>query len=89
MRQYYAEHRGQWSSYNTRRKHTERDTFVEDVAKLVVLELHDGVCGICGDDVDPGSFHLDHIIPLSAGGWHGYDNVQPSHPACNLSKGSR
>jgi 5-methylcytosine-specific restriction endonuclease McrA len=63
--------------------------FVEYVHPLVVLELHDGVCGICGGDVDPGNFHVDHIEPMFFGGEHSYANTQPSHPACNMSKGTR
>jgi 5-methylcytosine-specific restriction endonuclease McrA len=63
--------------------------FVEDVIPLVVLERDDGVCGICGEDVDPTKFDLDHIIPLRRGGLHNYENVQVAHRACNASKGNR
>lgn len=59
------------------------------VSRLAALELADGVCGICGGDVDPGRFHLDHIVPLSKGGAHTYENTQPAHPACNLRKRDR
>jgi 5-methylcytosine-specific restriction endonuclease McrA len=55
----------------------------ERVERLVVLEAADGICAVCGEDVDPAHFELDHIIPLAEGGWHGYDNVQLAHPACN------
>lgn len=56
---------------------------------LIVLELADGVCGICGEDVDPLDFHVDHIIPLARGGEHSYDNTQPACPPCNLRKGAK
>lgn len=59
---------------------------VEEVVPLVVLELDDGVCGICHEDVDPTDFHVDHVVPLSAGGDHCYANVQVAHPDCNLRK---
>ena len=65
------------------------NAFVEKVHPLVVLERADGVCGICGEDVDPMEFHVDHIIPLARGGEHSYANVQPAHPFCNVSKGAR
>lgn len=61
----------------------------EHVDCLVVLELHDGVCGICGKDVDPLNFHIDHDVPLIHGGLHTYENTQPAHPTCNLRKGAR
>jgi 5-methylcytosine-specific restriction endonuclease McrA len=60
--------------------------WVEHVEPLVVLELDDGVCGICGEDVDPFDFDMDHIIPASKGGEHSYANVQTAHPACNQRK---
>lgn len=61
--------------------------FVEDIDALVVLERDDGVCGVCGEDVNPLDFHVDHIVALSHGGLHAYSNVQAAHPFCNLSKG--
>lgn len=87
-RVFYHEHKDRWAVYNGRRKAAERGPNVEDVSRLVVLELSDGACAICGGDLDPAAFHVDHILPLSAGGWHGYDNVQAAHPLCNVQKGT-
>ncbi len=58
----------------------------EPVDRLLVLKRYEGVCGICGEMVDPFDFHVDHIIPLSRGGDHSYANTQPAHPFCNHSK---
>jgi hypothetical protein len=60
--------------------------FVEAIDPLVVIERCDGVCGICGRDVDPMSFEVDHIIPLARGGEHSYANAQAAHMACNRRK---
>jgi 5-methylcytosine-specific restriction endonuclease McrA len=57
------------------------------VLSLVVLERDDGTCGICGGDVDPTDFHVDHVEPLALGGEHSYANVQAAHPDCNRRKG--
>jgi 5-methylcytosine-specific restriction endonuclease McrA len=46
-----------------------------------------GRCGICGEFIE-GDFHVDHVLPLSQGGLHGYINVQPAHPICNFIKGA-
>lgn len=73
----------------TRRMALKLAQFVEDVDPLVVLERHDGVCGICGGDVDPFAFHVDHIVPLSKGGEHSYANTQAAHPVCNMRKGAK
>jgi hypothetical protein len=32
--------------------------------------------------------HLDHIVPVSVGGEHGWGNLQPAHPRCNAKKGN-
>lgn len=61
----------------------------DHVSRLAVLEMADGICALCGEDVDPSRFEVDHIIPLVSGGWHGYDNVQLAHPFCNRRKGGR
>jgi 5-methylcytosine-specific restriction endonuclease McrA len=71
------------------RRRAQRSTDQADaIHHLVVLERDDGVCGICGDDVDPMDFHVDHIVPLARGGPHIYANVQVAHPACNMRKGA-
>lgn len=72
-----------------RRRARRRDAFVEAIDELVILERADGMCGICGGDVDPFDFHVDHIVPLARGGQHSYENVQPAHPSCNWRKQHR
>lgn len=62
---------------------------VEDVDPRLVFERDGGICGICGESIDPSDWHLDHIIPLAQGGPHTYANTQATHPFCNLSKGGR
>jgi 5-methylcytosine-specific restriction endonuclease McrA len=62
--------------------------FVEHVEPLVLLELDDGACGICGEDVDPFDFTIDHVIPLDPGD-HSYGNTQVAHRGCNTRKGRR
>jgi 5-methylcytosine-specific restriction endonuclease McrA len=69
------------------RRARKRGAHIEHVEPLVVLERDDGACGICGGDVDPTFFHVDHIVALADGGDHSYANVQTAHPRCNLRKG--
>jgi 5-methylcytosine-specific restriction endonuclease McrA len=73
-------------SESKRRAAKRGSAVVVTVDPLVVLERDDGVCGICGADVDPMNFHVDHIRPLARGGNHSYANVQTAHPSCNVRK---
>lgn len=72
-----------------RRRARMKNQFIEDVDHRVVYEMHGGCCGICKDYVAPDNFHVDHIVPVSKGGMHGYINVQPSHPNCNRRKAAK
>ncbi|MGW8593542.1 HNH endonuclease [Dietzia sp. NPDC055877] len=44
-------------------------------------------CWICGSVLD--EFHVDHVKPLSKGGWHCLSNLRPCCPSCNLRKGAK
>lgn len=52
---------------------------------------HSRICGICDEKII-GSFHIDHIIPLhprtGSPGLHVVENLQLTHPLCNLRKGN-
>jgi 5-methylcytosine-specific restriction endonuclease McrA len=71
------------------RRARERNAFVEHVDRVVVWDSHGGRCGICGLAVPLDEMELDHVLPLSRGGLHGYANCQPAHPVCNRRKGNR
>lgn len=54
-----------------------------------VLEHHGWRCGICGGRLQEGEeIHIDHVVAWSNGGLTHLENLQPSHPRCNLQKGS-
>ena len=62
-----------------------------------------GVCYLCGDKCDfddytkdgenfiaGGSYpSIDHVVPLSKGGTHTWDNVKLAHHRCNTIKGNK
>ena len=66
-----------------------------------VLDLYGFSCHLCGELVDLDAprmqgkdgwekgLHLDHLIPISAGGSNTIDNIRPAHALCNLQKGIR
>jgi 5-methylcytosine-specific restriction endonuclease McrA len=70
--------------------------FVENVIPSVVFERDKWICQLClapvdqglsGDDPDGPT--VDHIIPLTHGGPHSYENTQLAHRRCNTQKGNR
>ena len=70
--------------------------FDETITLKKLIKRDDGICQICGkptdqDDITNGHIGrmyptLDHIIPLSKGGTHTWDNVQLAHMSCNAGK---
>jgi 5-methylcytosine-specific restriction endonuclease McrA len=73
-----------------------RDTAVEYVDYRIVFETANYRCQACGitcpeDAVFPARDFpsLDHIVPLSKGGSHTYENTQCLCLGCNLSKGAK
>ena len=46
-------------------------------------------CYLCGEDIAQADLELDHVIPLSRGGTHTFDNVRAAHLRCNRRKGRR
>lgn len=58
-----------------------------------LIKRDHGRCGICRKPIraktGPRRPSIDHIVPLSRGGEHALENLQPAHYDCNLSKGNR
>ncbi len=79
--------------YEGKRKHKIRKGDL--INRHDVFEFFGWVCIICNEAIDrfveypdKMSATLEHIIPLSKGGTHTWDNVAPSHLLCNGKKGS-
>jgi 5-methylcytosine-specific restriction endonuclease McrA len=54
------------------------------------------ICQLCHQVVprfthctDPASATIDHVVPISAGGLHEWDNVQLAHRGCNSARGAK
>ena len=54
-----------------------------------VFRQSHGTCSLCGEWVKPRHASIDHIVPVSKGGTHTWNNVQLVHLVCNLRKGDR
>lgn len=61
-----------------------------DMIDLRAVYARDGGnCGICGQPVSLETFTIDHIVPISRGGPHLFQNMQIAHHACNSLKGCK
>jgi len=65
----------------------------DEINHLEVFERDNWICHICKEPVDPKlrkpnkmAATIDHIIPISLGGGHFWDNVATAHAICNFSK---
>ncbi len=60
------------------------DQVVKPFTRRQLIELKGDRCFYCAD----GAFeHIDHVIPVAAGGHHVIENVAPSCASCNGRKG--
>lgn len=51
-----------------------------------LYDRDEGMCGICNELVERKEASVDHVVPLSRGGRHAWDNVQLAHFLCNARK---
>jgi 5-methylcytosine-specific restriction endonuclease McrA len=65
----------------------------DDIDRWVVFENAGWMCCICKGPVEEALRHphpmaatLEHLIPLSKGGTHTWDNVGLAHAKCNFDK---
>lgn len=75
----------------------------EDITLDKLIETDNNICYLCGGNCDKGDSHwqsnafytgdsypsVDHVIPISKGGTHTWDNVKLAHMICNSIKGHR
>lgn len=74
---------------------TARNTTIRDRHRRAIAK-DQPPCHLCGEPIDytaghldPLSFHVDHIIPMSKGGTDTIENKAASHRACNRMKSDR
>ena len=84
-------------------KITNLDRMDYDITLPLVFNKDEGICKICGKPCDYDDYvvkndvvivgknypSIDHIIPISKGGSHTWDNVQLAHKYCNSIKSDK
>lgn len=94
-RRAYRKHNAHKRSENHRQRARRFGVQYEPVNPMKVYERDGWRCQLCGHLVDPSvawphprSRSLDHVIPMSAGGGHTYENTQLACLECNIRKGA-
>lgn len=86
-----------------RRQREQASAIDKDITLIKVMSNDSNICWLCGKKVDPHDYQIrggrficgklyptvDHVIPLSKGGLHTWDNVRLAHQRCNSIKGDR
>ncbi len=89
--------------WNRRRAYKKNAMEDGDIHIKLLYQREDGICYLCGKKCDwndcktiNGVFisgnnypSIDHVIPLSKGGKHSWDNVRLAHRICNIHKRDR
>ena len=80
-------------AHRHKRRALKKATAVEPIDLNLVWDDSFGICFLCGTPMDrqytypdPRLPSLEHIIPLSRGGTHTYDNLTYTHLQCNNRK---
>ena len=76
------------ADYRLTRTSNRKPWFLTPDEILAQLARQKMKCGICGKRIT-GRFHLDHILPIAKGGSSTTDNMQITHPRCNLRKNAK
>src|SRR5882672_2199350 len=71
------------ANHARRRALKQQATVIEKVEIALIFMRDRGICSICGKKVQRKEATLDHIIPLSRGGNHSYQNSSLAHGRCN------
>ena len=95
-REWFRLNPGKQVQYDHKRRSRVYDAFVEEVSYEVLRERDGDGCFVCGQKIDftlvypdPMYRTLEHIVPLSKGGEHSYNNTALSHLVCNQRKNAK
>lgn len=62
---------------------------IPQTVRMEIYARDGGACQYCGVSLEATAFHCDHVVPVSAGGGDGPDNLVCACPPCNLSKAAK
>ena len=85
---------GKKRAWSVKRRALEKEATVGDIDAIDEVyrqakEDEGIVCYLCGEIIEKGCGHVDHVFPLGKGGSHSVDNLRVVHAHCNLKKSSK
>lgn len=80
---------GKVADYEHQRRARVRGLPRERISRAKLVERDGGICHLCGLPVAEGEVSVDHLIPISKGGGHTWDNVALAHTRCNVRRGAK
>jgi len=90
IRAYRKRHRYKVTEWaRKRRAAIHHAAVIEQVSQSTIYKRDKGICQLCYKPVTKQDASLDHVIPLSKGGNHSYQNIVLTHKRCNSGKGNR
>lgn len=78
-----------------KRRAKQKSVIHTSVSMNAIIMAHGSKCHICGTNVDmtlkrgPMMPSMDHVVPLSLGGWHDLLNLRVAHHICNSRKSNK
>lgn len=87
-----------------RERHIKNNGLIDkDITLAKLYERDKGICYLCGCECDYSDFEvsndifkvgktypsIEHIIPISKGGTHSWDNIKLAHISCNSKKSDK
>lgn len=86
-RDYYLAHKDIYLA-RTYKRRARGPSAMSKVSVDAIARAQCGLCYLCGFSMG-ADVTLDHVIPLSAGGWHSDSNAAACHRSCNTTKRDR
>lgn len=88
-RKQHAINPNQNKRYVQNRRAKINSVLIDEIDLTSIWRRDAGLCFLCSLPADKNNWWLEHVLPISRGGTHSYDNVAVSHPECNNTKKSK
>jgi 5-methylcytosine-specific restriction endonuclease McrA len=75
-----------FAKVGARRRHQRLIGKITAKQLLAIWEFYGDVCQLCHESAGGETLAMDHIIPISRGGLHVWQNIWPAHTRCNARK---